>query len=123
MSVQGLQIFLVGGALQGVVLAFLLATRKANQLANGFLATMVLLISAQSVLVAFDTREFFLAFPHLSKVSWLLPFFIAPSLYLFVRKLTSRKPRLRGLDLVHFIPALLAFTALLPYYLTQVARY
>jgi AraC-like DNA-binding protein len=122
MSIQGLQFFLVGGAGQGVVLALLLATRQANQLANRFLAALIFLISAQSVLVAFDTREFFLAFPHLSKVSWLLPFFIVPSLYLFVRKLTSPQPRLQTGDLLHFIPALLIFGALLPYYLKSRAE-
>jgi AraC-like DNA-binding protein len=36
MSIQGLQFFLVGGALQGVVLALLLATRKTNQLGKNF---------------------------------------------------------------------------------------
>ncbi|MGV3639927.1 MAG: helix-turn-helix domain-containing protein [Adhaeribacter sp.] len=116
MTILGLQFFLVGGALQGLVLALLLATRKTNQLANRFLAAMILLISGQSVLVAFDTREFFLAFPHLSKVSWLLPFFIAPSLYLFVAKLTSRQPRLRPADGLHYLPALGVLAWLLPYY-------
>ncbi|RNI25726.1 helix-turn-helix domain-containing protein [Rufibacter latericius] len=117
MSTQAVQIILVGGAVQGLVLAFLLATRRTNQLANRLLAVLILLISLQSVLVAFDTREFFLAFPHLSKVSWLLPILFAPLIYLFSAKLTHENPRFRPLDALHFLPALLVFFYLLPYYL------
>jgi AraC-like DNA-binding protein len=115
-TMQVLQFILVGGALQGLFLAFLLATRQANQLANRLLATLVVLISVQSVLVAFDTREFFLAFPHLSKVGWLLPMLFGPLIYLFTQKLTHEQPRFKLSDLVHFIPFLLTFIYLLPYY-------
>ncbi|WP_207432345.1 helix-turn-helix domain-containing protein [Sabulibacter ruber] len=117
MSTQAIQIIIVGGAVQGLVLAFLLATRKANQLANRLLAALIILISFQAILVAFDTREFFLTFPHLSKVSWLLPIIFAPLVYLFTEKLTQEQPRLRSLDALHFVPALLVFFSLLPYYL------
>ncbi|QNF32741.1 helix-turn-helix domain-containing protein [Adhaeribacter swui] len=122
MSVQAVQYILVGGALQGVCLAFLLATRKANQLANKLLAALILLISAQSVLVAFDTREFFLAFPHLSKVGWLLPTLFAPLIYLFIQKLTAKRPRIKPVDGVHFLPFLLTFVYLLPYFLKSTAE-
>ena len=89
-AVQVLQIILVGGAVQGLFLAFLLATRQANQLANRLLAGLIILISFQSTLVAFDTREFFLAFPHLSKVSWLLPMLFR-SAYLFIHPKTNAR--------------------------------
>ncbi|GEO02750.1 hypothetical protein AAE02nite_04140 [Adhaeribacter aerolatus] len=115
--VQVLQIILVGGAVQGLFLAFLLATRQANQLANRLLAGLIIIISFQSTLVAFDTREFFLAFPHLSKVSWLLPMLLGPLIYLFTQKLTHERPQFKRTDLVHFIPFCLTFIYLLPYYL------
>ena len=117
MPVQVLQYILVGGAMQGLVLAVLLATRKTNQLANCLLAFLILLVSAQSTLVAFDTREFFLKFPHLSKVSWLLPVLFGPLIYLFTRKLTQERPSFKWVDTIHFIPFLLTFIYLLPYYL------
>lgn len=116
-SIQVLQFILVGGALQGLFLSFLLVTRRANQLANRLLALLVLLISVQSTLVAFDTREFFLTFPHLSKVSWLLPLLFGPLIYLFTQKLTYEQPRFKLADLIHFIPFGLTFIYLLPYYL------
>ncbi|MGV3538543.1 MAG: helix-turn-helix domain-containing protein [Rufibacter sp.] len=117
MSTQAVQIIIVGGAVQGLVLAFLLATRTANQLANRLLALLICLISFQAVLVAFDTREFFLAFPHLSKVSWLLPMIFAPLIFLFTSKLTHERPQFRRLEALHFFPAVAVFLLLLPYYL------
>jgi AraC-like DNA-binding protein len=116
MSIQAVQYILVGGALQGVVLAILLATRRANQLANKLLAALILLISAQSVLVAFDTRDFFLAFPHLSKISWLLPTLFAPLIYLFIKKLTAKRPKFKLSDCIHFVPFLVTLIYLLPYF-------
>ncbi|UOQ52039.1 helix-turn-helix domain-containing protein [Hymenobacter cellulosivorans] len=121
MSIFALQILLVGGATQGLCLALLLATRHANPLANRLLALLMLLVSAQSVLVAFDTREFFLAFPHLSRIGWLLPSLFGPLLYLFTRKLTSPAPRLRRADAWHLLPFALVLAYLLPYYLQPAA--
>ncbi|QMU28632.1 helix-turn-helix domain-containing protein [Adhaeribacter radiodurans] len=118
---QILQFIIVGGALQGILLAFLLFTRKTNQLANRLLGALIFLMSMQSILVAFDTREFFITFPHLSKVSWLIPLFFGPLLYLFTRKITSRVPRFKQVDVIHFIPAVITFFYLLPYYLKSAA--
>ncbi len=115
--IQILQFILVGGALQGLLLAFLLFTRKTNRIANRLLGALILLMSVQSILVAFDTREFFITFPHLSKVSWVIPLFFGPLLYLFTQKLTARMPQFRRKDFIHFIPAGLTFIYLLPYYL------
>ncbi len=122
MSVQAVQYILVGGALQGLFLTFLLATRKANRLANKLLATLILLISAQSVLVAFDTRAFFLAFPHLSKIGWLLPTLFAPLIYLFIKKLTAKRPCLKPFDFIHFLPFLITLVYLLPYFVKSKAE-
>ncbi|PSR52771.1 hypothetical protein AHMF7605_04155 [Adhaeribacter arboris] len=119
---QIMQLILVGGALQGILLAVLLFTRKTNQLANRLLGAFIFLVSIQSILVAFDTREFFITLPHLSKIGWLNPLFFGPLLYLFTRKITSRAPRFRRTDLIHFIPAIVTFIYLLPYYLQSTAE-
>lgn len=119
---QILQFIIVGGALQGLLLAVLLITRKTNQLANRLLGALIFLMSLQSILVAFDTREFFITFPHLSKIGWLIPLFFGPLLYLFTRKLTAKVPRFKRLELIHFIPAVVTFIYLLPYYLKSTAE-
>ncbi|GAA4439061.1 hypothetical protein GCM10023188_35060 [Pontibacter saemangeumensis] len=116
MSLFALQVVLVAGAVQGLFLAVLLFTRPQNRLANRMLGFLMLLLSLQSVLVAFDTREFFLAFPHLSKVSWLLPSLFGPLVYLFTAKLTSQQPAWHRRDFLHFIPFVLCLLYLLPYF-------
>ncbi|WP_247232846.1 AraC family transcriptional regulator [Telluribacter sp. SYSU D00476] len=117
-----LQILLAAGAVQGALVSFLLVRQKKNQLANRLLAVLILAISAQSVLVGFDTRDFFLRFPHLSKVGWLLPTLFGPLIYLFTVKVSSEKPRFRPKDLLHFIPFFTYFLLLLPYYLKSAAE-
>jgi AraC-like DNA-binding protein len=121
MSLVAPQIILVAGAVQGLCLALLLWTRRANQVANRLLALLLLLIASQSVLVAFDTREFFVAYPHLSKISWLQPTLFGPLIYLFTEKLTSKRPRLRRRDAWLLLPFVACLLYLLPYYLQPAA--
>ncbi|RDC62906.1 helix-turn-helix domain-containing protein [Adhaeribacter pallidiroseus] len=112
-----LQYSLAAGALLGLYIAFRLFTRKPNQLANWLLSVLILLMAVQSLLVAFDTQNFFTRFPHLSKISWLIPMLFGPMLYLFVRKLTARNPRLFPIEIIHFIPVLVTLFYLLPYFI------
>ena len=113
-----LQYLLAAGALLGLFITFKLFTRKPNQLANRLLSVLILLMAVQSFLVAFDTQNFFLRFPHLSKVSWLIPMLFGPMLYLFIRKLTARNPRLFPIEIIHFIPVLVTLFYLLPYFIS-----
>lgn len=122
MTISVLQIILLAGAFQGILLALLLSTRRSNVLANRLLSILILLISLQSVLVAFDNRDFFLRFPHLSKIGWLLPTLFGPLVYLFTQKLISENPRLRWRDAIHLLPLITFFIYLLPYYLQSASE-
>ncbi len=121
MALVALQVVLVAGAVQGLCLATLLFTRRQNKLANSILGVLILLLSFQSVLVAYDTRDFFMTFPHLSKVSWLLPSLFGPLIYLFTAKLTSVKPAWNKKDFLHLVPFILCLLYLLPYFLQPAA--
>ncbi len=112
-----LQIILAAGALQGLVLFYLLFTRKSNHVANRLLSVLILLMSIQSGLIAFDTQKVFVQFPQITKISWLIPLFFGPLLYLFTRKITARHPRLYPIEIVHFLPVLVTFIYLLPYFI------
>ncbi|MDJ1483655.1 helix-turn-helix domain-containing protein [Cytophagaceae bacterium YF14B1] len=117
-----LQLLLVAGAAQGFLLAFLLVTRRVNPLASRLLGLLIFLISIQTLLVGFDNREFFLRFPHLSKISWLLPSLFGPLLFLFTRKITSEKPIWKRVDGIHLVPFIVYFFYLLPYYAKSAAE-
>ncbi len=78
---------------------------------------LVLIVTFQAILNAFDNRDFFLAWPHLSKVSWLLPSLFGPLVYLFTIKLCSERPAFNRRDLLHFLPFAFYLVLLMPWYL------
>ncbi|MDF2193231.1 helix-turn-helix domain-containing protein [Paraflavitalea sp. CAU 1676] len=98
------QYFVVAGLINTTLFAFLLMTRKKHTVVSILLTVFMLLVSFQAVLNGFDNRAFFLEFPHLSRVSWLLPTLFGPLIYLFTGKLTMRETVLRAKDLLHFLP-------------------
>lgn len=110
------QYFTVAGFINALVLSFLLLYNHKNHLAKLFMVGLVLIVTFQAILNAFDTREFFLAYPHLSKISWLIPSLFGPLVYLFTVKLCSHPPEFRKRDLLHFIPFVVYLVILLPWY-------
>lgn len=109
------QYFVVAGLINTAVTAVLLMRRRRSAPFLLLLALMVL-VSFQALLNAFDHREFFLAFPHLSRVSWLNLSLVGPLVYLFTRKMTGGGPRFQRSDLLHAIPFAAAFAVLSPWF-------
>ena len=90
-------------ALQGAVLALSLWTKKAAPAANRLLATWLLLVVADLLMVAAIMHGLHLQYPVImyAKHGW--PFLHGPMLYLYTADLTH--PRQRSLrDLWHFFP-------------------
>jgi hypothetical protein len=117
MRVSILQLLLFAGEIQGIFLVILLCSRKVNRIANLILAILILLVSVQSVLVGFDNRDFFMRFPHLNRLTWLVPTLFGPLIYLFTQKLTSERAQLYWNDAIHLIPFVIYFILLSPYFL------
>lgn len=113
---KAFQYFAIAGFINALVLSVLLVVNKKNHLARNYMIVLVLLITFQAILNAFDTREFFLAAPHLSRISWLIPSLFGPLVYLFTVKLCSPVPVFKKTDLLHFIPFTLYFIALIPWF-------
>lgn len=117
MNTVGLfQYFVVAGLINTSLFAFLLLTRKKHTIVSVILIVFMLLVSFQALLNAFDTRSFFMTFPHLSRISWLLPTLFGPLIYLFTFYLTSKASRFRRVDLLHFIPFCLYLVLLWGWY-------
>jgi len=74
------KVLLLAGALQGLVLAILLFSRKVNVHANRILSAVLFILSIHIIIVAFDEKSFFMRFPHLSHISWLTPTLIGPTI-------------------------------------------
>lgn len=118
---SALQIILLSGAFQGLLLAVVLFTRKNNPGANRILGILLLILGCHVVLVAFDNRAFFMRFPHLSKLSWLIPTLYGPLILLFVRRLTGLMKSFGKQEWLYFIPFVLWLIYLSPYFLQPAA--
>jgi AraC-like DNA-binding protein len=111
------QYFAVAGFINALILSLLLLLNKRNHQAKLYMIGIVLIVTFQSILNAFDNQDFFLAWPHLSKISWLLPSLFGPLVFLFTIKLCMERPAFRSGDLLHFIPFIFYLLLLLPWYL------
>ncbi len=111
-----IQIIYSSASIQGLFLSFLLLRTKINQPANRILAILLIILSGHLILVGFDNREFFLSFPHLSRVSWIIGTLYWPILFLFVQYITQTQPDKIWKSLWLFIPFLVLLMIMMPYY-------
>jgi AraC-like DNA-binding protein len=105
-------------SIQGAFLSVLLLRAKVNQPANRILGILLLLISFHLILVGFDERDFFLTFPHLSRVSWIIGSLYWPLIFLFVQYITQTQPDKIWKSFWAFIPFFVLLMIMLPYYTT-----
>jgi AraC-like DNA-binding protein len=112
-----IQIIYSAASIQGVFLAFLLLRTKINQPANRILAILLLILSFHLLLVGFDNREFFLTFPHLSRISWIIGSLYWPLLFLFVAHITQTQNNKWRKNGWLFLPFIILLIIMLPYYL------
>lgn len=112
-----IQIIYSAAGIQGIFLSFLLLRTKINQPANRILAILLLILSFHLILVGFDNRDFFMAFPHLSRVSWIIGSLYWPLLFLFVAYITQTQYKMWWKNAWLFLPFLILLVIMLPYYL------
>jgi AraC-like DNA-binding protein len=111
-----IKILYAAASIQGLFLGFMLWRTDINQPANKILSALLVLLSFHLVLIGFDEREFFMAFPHLSRISWIIGALYGPLTFLFLQRLTH-VPANRILQVLIFLPFIILFIVLLPYYL------
>ncbi|MCG2616454.1 helix-turn-helix transcriptional regulator [Terrimonas sp. NA20] len=109
---------LFAGVLQGIILVVLLFRKTDNRLSNRILGWLVSVLVVHLSLVAIDVRDLFLVFPHLSRLSWLIPHCYGPLLLLLTQSIVIRGFRLQWVHLTYFLPMLVYLTLLSPYYLS-----
>lgn len=113
---------LFAGVLQGIILAALLARKQENRLSNRILACLVAVLVVHLSLVAIDIRNLFLRFPHLSRLSWLIPVLYGPLLLLLTQSIMNRGFRLKAVHGLYFVPFVVYLFLLMPYYLRPAAE-
>lgn len=117
---QLIQILYSAASIQGLFLSFLLLRTRINQPANRILAILLIILSFHLILVGFDNRDFFLAFPHLSRISWIIGSLYWPLIYLFVQYITQTQPNRIWKSYWLFTPFFILLMIMLPYYILSV---
>jgi AraC-like DNA-binding protein len=111
-----IQILYGAASIQGVFLAILLWRTKINQPANTILGLLLFILSFHLVLVGFDERDFFIALPHLSRISWIIGSLYGPLVFIFISRLVQIKVS-PWIIISLFLPFIFLLIMLLPYYL------
>jgi AraC-like DNA-binding protein len=119
-----LPILLLIGATQGLFFAFVLARiKRGNRLANRILAVILFLFSIDLVEGFLSTTYALTKIPCLIGVDWPFAFLYGPLLYFYVKVLTSDPAwhAKRWKIVIHFLPAILLYFYLFPFYLADPA--
>jgi AraC-like DNA-binding protein len=112
-----LKLILLAGSFQGFILAAVLFFRRNHRSANRIFACFLCLISFHLILAAFDEQSFFIRFPHLLHITWVMPLLYGPLVILFFRRISLLNPKFKSVELLFFVPFLVSLLIQLPFFL------
>ncbi|MCE6992199.1 AraC family transcriptional regulator [Dyadobacter sp. CY323] len=107
---------LTSGIIQGLLLILLLVKKEFNRIPNRILSVLILVVTAHLSLIAIDVDDLFLQYPHLSRLSWLLPLLYGPLILLLTESLVSVQFSFKTRHAFYFLPFVIYFFLLAPYY-------
>lgn len=122
LTLDWLHLIALLGAVQGVFLAGVLATKRRNRTANCLLAVAMLAFSVHLATDVYHGAGLERTFPHFFGASFPLPFLYGPLIYLYAVTAADRSRRLTGRDALHLVPFLMVVAAGLPIYLMSGAE-
>ncbi|MFN8653270.1 MAG: helix-turn-helix domain-containing protein [Gemmatimonadales bacterium] len=99
------------GALQGLLLAGVLAARRRNRTANRLLAVAMLAFSIHLASTAYYSAGLVTRFPHFFGVGYPLTLLYGPLIYLYAQTAADRDRRLAARDALHLLPFALVVLA------------
>lgn len=106
--------FVITGLINSILFAFFVLFSGRTRLNQILLILLVLLLSLQAFLNAFDSPDFFILNPHFIRISWLVLSILGPLIFLFVKKTAYYEEKMNWKDLLHCIPFFLTLFLLLP---------
>ena len=120
MNIGLLQIILLAGCIQAILLAVYFFSHAAIRGSRIF-ASLLLFLALHLFLVANDRQEFFMQFPHLLHITWLIPSLYGPLILIFVRRITRHSTHFTAVESLYFIPFLLLAVYHAPFFLQTAA--
>jgi AraC-like DNA-binding protein len=116
-TLDWLQVIALLGAIQGVFLAGVLATRQQNRTANRLLAAAIFAFTIFLASAVYHAAGLVPVFPHFFGIAYPLPLLFGPLVYLYAATASNRARRLTARDLLHFLPFLAAVAVGIQVYL------
>ena len=124
------------GAVHGLFLALaLLAIRRGNRIGNRILAVMLFLFSMNILLHTFVHAKYSFDIPYLANIQplllkifeplayfYVMAFAFGPLIYLYVSALTVNQFRFTRKKLEHFLPSIVCFVIVTPFYFRRHGR-
>ncbi len=110
------------GAVQGVFLAAILASKRHTSVPNRILALTMLAFALDLATAVYHATALHEVFPHLIGIDFPLAFLYGPLLYLYAHTLSSGEHSFRKRSLWHFAPFALVVLLLLPFYAREGAE-
>lgn len=122
LTLDWLHVVCLLGALQGVFLTGVLATKRRNRVANRLLAATMFGFSIYLAASAYDSAGFMRVFPHVFGVAYPLPFVFGPLIYLYAINAADRHRGFHWRDTLHFVPVVAVVVLGMPIYLMSGAE-
>jgi len=117
-----IQLAVVLGAIQGLLLAGALLAHRTNRVANRLLAALMVAFSVSLAAVPYYANDLPRTYPHLFGFSYPLPWVYGPLLYLYTLAASDRAWRFRRRHALHFAPVAAVVLLTLPIYLMSGAE-
>src|SRR5262245_9908788 len=108
------------GAIQGVVLAVALASKRSNRTANRLLAALMMAFSiylASSAAAPYQAK-----IPHFIGIGYQMVYLFGPLVYLYAVSAADRTHRLTRRDLIHFSLVFVSLVLAIPFFLSSGAE-
>lgn len=116
-SLDWLQVIMLLGAVQGLLLSAVLASQRYNQTANRLLAAAILAFTIYLASGVYYSAGLVRVWPHFLGVSYPLLFLFGPLIYLYARTASNRNRGLTRADGLHFVPSTVVILLGSPIYL------
>jgi hypothetical protein len=104
----------------GIVLSFflgiLLFSKKDKVLTDNILSIWLVVIGIHLTGYFLNYKGYWEIYPHLIGITAPLPFLYGPFLYLYVLYSIKSKNHLQKIDYLHFVPALISYLYMIPFY-------
>jgi len=117
LTLSWLQVINLLGAIQGLVLAGALVSKRSNRTANRLLAATMVAFSIYLATDVYHATGFIEIFPHFFGAAHPMPFLFGPLVYLYAVTAADRTRRLTPRDALHLVPFLAVVLNGLPVYL------